>query len=55
MKKTYRNDIFTVEVEYIKYEGYTVTFKETNTVKRFSSDITLNMYLEEKGYKKVEE
>lgn len=55
MTGTYKNDIFTIEVEYVKYEGYTVTFKETNTVQKFSSDITLNMFLEKKGYKKVEE
>ena len=55
MKKTYRNDLFTIEVEYVKYDGYVVTFKETNTVKKLSSEITLNMFLEEKGYKEVEE
>ena len=55
MKKTYKNDLFTIEVEYHKYEGYTVTIKDTNTVKTFSTDVTLNMFLKEKGYKEVEE
>ena len=53
MKKTYENDIFTVEVEKCEYGTYAVTIKGTNTVKTFSTDITLNMWLEEKGYKEV--
>ncbi len=53
MKKTYQNDLFTVEVEYQKYEGYTVTIKDTDIVKKFSTDITCNMWLEEHGYKEV--